>query len=124
MRGHASLTLAAAGLLAATVTACSGTPAPLPTPPPGAVVVTAQGTAFVSSPYTAPADVAFTLFFVNRDNEPHNVRIWDAANASVYPGEIIQGPAAKVEQVRALPAGTYRFTCDIHPGMTAQLNVQ
>ncbi|HEY8135174.1 MAG TPA: cupredoxin domain-containing protein, partial [Candidatus Limnocylindrales bacterium] len=127
VRGRAPLTLAAlgaAGLLVAALAACGGAPAPLPTPPPGAVIITAQGTAFVSPPYTAPANAAFTLFFENRDNEPHNVRVWDAANASVYTTEIIQGPAAKAEQVPALPAGTYRLTCDIHPDMTAQLNVQ
>lgn len=120
MRRRAALSLAAAGLLAAAVAAC-GAPAPLPTAPPGAVIVTAQGTAFVETHITAPADAAFTLFFVNHDNEPHNVRIWNAAGASVYPGEIIQGPAAKVEAVPALPAGTYRITCDIHPGMVTEL---
>ena len=124
MRRRAPLALAAAGLLAAAVAACGGAPVLLPTPPPGAVVIAAQGTAFVSRPYTAPADTAFTLFFENRDNEPHNVRVWNAANESVYSGEIVQGPAAKVEQVPALPAGTYRLTCDIHPDMTAELNVQ
>ena len=124
MRGRAPFLLGAAGLLAAALAGCGGTPAPLPTPPPGAVVITAQGTAFVSTPYTAPADAAFTLFFLNKDNEPHNVRIWNAAGASVHPGEIIQGPAAKAEEVPALPAGAYRLTCDIHPGMTAELTVQ
>ena len=123
MRSRAPLTLAAAAFVAAALTAC-GAPAPLPTPPPGALVITAQGTAFVSGPYTAPADVAFTLFLENHDNEPHNVRIWNAAGASVFPGEIIQGPAAKAEEVPALPAGTYRITCDIHPEMTAELTVQ
>ena len=124
MRGRARFLLAVAGLLAATVAACGGAPAPLPTPPPGAVVVTAQGNAFVSGPYTAPADAAFTLFLVNKDGEPHNVRIWDAANVSVFAGALVQGPGAKAEQVPALSAGTYRFTCDIHPDMAAQLNVQ
>ena len=108
-------------IMAAALVGCGGAPAPLPTPPPGAVVVTTQGTAFVATPYTAPADTAFTLFFQNRDNEPHNLRVWNAAGASVYAGEIIQGPAAKVESVPALPAGTYRLTCDIHPGMSAQI---
>jgi len=124
VKGRAPLLLAAAGLLAAAVVGCGGAPAPMATPPPGAVVITAQGTAFVSGPYTAPADAAFTLFFVNKDNEPHNARIWNATGASVYPGEIIQGPAAKAEEVPALAAGTYRLTCDIHPGMTAELTVR
>lgn len=124
MRGRASLTLGAAGLLAAAIAGCGGAPAPLPTPPPGAVVITAQGNVFAPAQVTAPAGVAFTLFFENRDKEPHNVRLWDAAGAMVFPGEIFPGPAAKVESVPALAAGTYRITCDIHPDMTAQLVAQ
>lgn len=111
-------------LVATTVIVGCGAAAPLPTPPPGAVVVTAQGNRFVPAAYSAPANEAFTLFVENRDVEPHNVRIWDATGATVFPGEVIAGPAAKAESVPALPAGTYRLTCDIHPGMTAELTVQ
>ena len=64
------------------------------------------------------------MFLVNKDGEPHNARLWNAANVSVFAGAIVQGSAAKAEQVPALSAGTYRMTCDIHPEMTAQLNVQ
>jgi plastocyanin len=110
------LTLAVAG--------CGGPAAPLPTAPPGAVVVVAQGTAFVTQNVSAPADAAFTLFFENRDNEPHNVRLWDATGTSVFPGEIVTGPTAIVESVSALPAGTYRMSCDIHSEMTGQLIAQ
>jgi plastocyanin len=124
VRRRAPFLLAAAGLLAAAVCACGGAPAPLPTPPPGAVVVTAQTNVFVSSPYTAPADAAFTLFLLKNDAEPHNARIWNAAGETVHPGAIVQGRSAKAEQVPALPAGVYRLTCDIHPDMTGQLNVQ
>jgi plastocyanin len=119
----AALTLAAAALMAATVTAC-GAAAPLPTAPPGAVVITAQGNAFAPAQVAAPAGEQITLFLENRDNEPHNVRVWDAAGSSVYAGELVQGRTAKVESVPALPAGTYHFTCDIHPEMTGQLEVQ
>jgi len=120
VRGRAPLLLAAAGLLAAAVAAC-GAPAPLLTPPPGAVVITAQGTAFVTQHVSAPAGAAFTLFFENRDNEAHNVHIWDAAGASVFPGEVIAGPKAIAMDIAALAAGTYHFTCDVHPGMTGEL---
>jgi plastocyanin len=88
------------------------------------VVVTAQGNAFIPAQVTAPADAAFTLFLVNKDGEPHNARIWDAAGTSVFAGEHFTGPAAKAEQIPALAAGTYRISCDIHPDMTGQLVAQ
>ena len=112
------------GLLAAALAACGGASASLPTPPPGAVVVVAEGTAFTTQHVTAPAGAAFTLFFENRDHELHNVRIWDAAGATVFPGEIVTGPVAIAEDVAALAAGTYRLTCDIHPDMTGELVAQ
>ena len=122
MRLRFALTLYAAGVL--TIAACGGPAAPLATAPPGAVIVVAQGTAFTTQNVTAPANAAFTLFFENRDSEPHNVRLWDAAGAIVFPGEIVTGPIALVETVPALPAGAYRMTCDIHPDMTGQLVAQ
>jgi plastocyanin len=124
VRLRAAVTLAAAGVLAAALAGCGGAPAPLPTPPPGAVVITAQGTAFATQQVTAPAGTSFTLFFENRDNEPHNVRLWDAANSIVYSGQIVNGPTAITETVPALAPGTYRFTCDIHPNMSGTLTVQ
>lgn len=124
MRRRTAFILAATGVLAAALAGCGGAPAPMPTPPPGAVVITAQGTAFATQQVTAPAGTAFTLFFENRDNEPHNVHILDAAGASVFPGEIFTGPTALVEPVPALAAGTYRFICDVHPGMSGTLTVQ
>jgi plastocyanin len=124
MRLRSPLALAASAALALALAACGGPAAPLPTAPPGAVVVVAQGTAFTTQNVTAPANTPFTLFFENRDNEPHNVRLWDAAGAVVFPGEIVTGPTTIVESVAALPAGTYRMTCDIHPDMTGQLIAQ
>ncbi|MEA2676426.1 MAG: Cupredoxin-like domain [Chloroflexota bacterium] len=104
--------------------ACGGAPQTLPTPPPGAVVVTAQGTAFTTQNVSAPAGTAFTLFFENLGNELHNVRLKDAAGTSVFGGQTFTGPAAVAEQVPALAAGTYRISCDIHPDMSAQLVAQ
>jgi plastocyanin len=115
------LVLASGLILAAALAACGGAAAPIPTPPPGAIVVIAQGTAFTTQNVTAPAATAFTLFFENRDAELHNVHIYDAADASVFMGQTFTGPAAIVEQVPALAAGTYRFICDVHPGMAGQL---
>ncbi|MEP7361416.1 MAG: cupredoxin domain-containing protein [Chloroflexota bacterium] len=101
-----------------------GAPAPVVTPPPGAVVVIAEGTTFTTTHVTAPANVAFTLWLDNRDHELHNVHIFDASNASVFPGKMFTGPDARTEQVPPLTPGTYTFKCDIHPTMTGELLVQ
>ena len=111
-------------IMAAALAACGGAPAPIGTPPPDAVVVTAQGTAFTTQHVTVPASEPFTLWLDNLDNEVHNVHIWDAAGASVYTGQFLTGPAARTELVPPLTPGTYRFTCDIHPGMAGQLVAQ
>jgi plastocyanin len=109
-------------VLAALVVGC-GAPAPTTTPPPGAVVIVAQGTAFTTQNVTAPANAAFTLWFNNRDSELHNVQIWDF-DMTVFTGQTFTGPAAKSEQVQALAPGTYKFTCLIHPQMTGELVAQ
>ncbi len=121
MRGHVPFSLAAAGVLAAAVAACGGAPAPALTPPADAVAITAQGTAFTTQHVTAPASAPLTLWFYNKDNELHNVHIWDASGASVFAGEPFTGPDARTALVPALTPGTYEFKCDIHPGMTGQL---
>jgi plastocyanin len=106
----------------ALVAACGGSTTL--TPPPGAVAVIAQGTAFTTPTVTAPAGEAFVLWFVNRDNELHNVHIYSSDLTSVVIGQTFTGPAEKTETVPALTAGTYKFVCDIHPQMTGQLVAQ
>jgi plastocyanin len=113
-----------AAALALLIGCSSSPPVSVPTPPPGAVVVVADNTAFTAPTVTAPAGEAFTVFFENRESEQHNVRIWDAANTSLAATEIFGGPAARTLDVAALAAGTYRLTCDVHPEMTAQLVAQ
>jgi plastocyanin len=121
LRRRAPLTIVSGLIFITGLAACGGGNAPIPTPPPGAVVVIAQGTAFTTQNVVAPAGAAFTLDFENRDSELHNVHISDAAGATVFSGQTITGPTALVEQVPALAAGTYRFICDVHPGMAGQL---
>jgi plastocyanin len=121
VRGRVPFALAAAGILAAAVAGCGGAPAPSLTPPPDAVDITAQGTAFTTQNVTVPASAPFTLWFYNKDNELHNVHIWDASGASVFAGEAFNGPEARTALVPPLTPGTYVFKCDIHPGMTGQL---
>ena len=126
MRVRAGATLATFVALAtlATLVAACGAPAPVVTPPPGAVVITAQGTAFTTHHVTAPAGVDFTLWFENRDHELHNVHIRHGSGSNLFYGQTFTGPEARTETVPAIPPGTYTFICDIHPTMTGELVVQ
>lgn len=122
-RSAAATAVAAVALVA--LTGCSyGPPAPIPSPPPGAVAITAEHTAFVERQLEAPAGAPFTLYLANHDNEAHNVRVLDSSNMSVAATEIFTGPAARTVEVAALAPGTYRLACDIHSEMTAELLVE
>ena len=121
MRGRAALFAGSGLVLACVLAACGGAPAPTLTQPPDTTAIIAQGTAFTTASVTAPASAPFTLWFYNKDNELHNVHIWDATGANIFESEAFTGPDARTALVPPLTPGTYRFTCDIHPGMTGEL---
>ena len=41
----------------------------------------------------------------------------------MFKGDIVTGPTTVTYDVPALPAGTYTFTCTVHPNMTGTLTV-
>ena len=84
-------------------------------------MLTAQGDAFVPSSVSAPAGEAFVLWFDNRDTSLHNAHLVDASGATIIPGQLFNGPSARIENVPALAAGTYKILCDVHPGMVGEL---
>lgn len=137
--------VAAAPALALVVAACSGTvdgyPASTYAPPPttpsasaapsaagntdGTLHISALNLAFDTDHLQAPAGEAFVLEFDNNDpGIPHNVDITDLNGASVFRGQIINGPSTATYEVPALAAGDYRFACDVHPDMTGTLTVR
>jgi hypothetical protein len=66
----------------------------------------------------APADTAFKIDFDDKDSGvQHNVSIYTNAGAStvLLKGKVITGPKEITYDVKALPAGTYYFRCDVHP---------
>jgi plastocyanin len=101
-------------------------------PPPGSPManvatlhIAAQNIEFDTNHLDAPAGQAFTLEFDNNDpGIPHNVEIKDASGASRFKGQIVTGPMKVSYQIPALEAGTYMFTCDVHPNMTGTLTVK
>jgi cytochrome c oxidase subunit II len=92
------------------------TPAPSATPAPNETVVdlTAHNIAFDKKTLEVPAGQPFVIHFVNNDTIQHEVAIYDSSGNAVFTGQTITQGTIDY-QVPALPAGTYRFQCDIHP---------
>jgi mono/diheme cytochrome c family protein/plastocyanin len=89
------------------------------------VSIVAQGIAFTTTDVTAPADTPFVIAFDNEDaGTPHNILIKDASGAEVFKGEIFSGVATKNYDVPALKAGSYTFSCSVHPNMTGTLTAK
>jgi plastocyanin/mono/diheme cytochrome c family protein len=89
------------------------------------VKIVASGIAFTTTTVTAPTDKPFVIDFDNEDaSTPHNVEIKDSSGQVKFKGDIFNGVATKEYQVPALPAGTYPFTCIVHPTMTGTVTVQ
>ena len=113
----------------------SAAPSGVPTGSPAAsggatgtvIELTATGIAFDQTDLTAPAGVAFQIRFTNNDaGIPHNVAIHTGSPTGpiVWQGAIITGVTTQTYDVPALPAGTYGFTCVVHPNMTGTLTVK
>lgn len=84
------------------------------TAPAAGATVTEQGFAF--NPSSLTVKTGETVTFVNNDSAPHNVKI---------DGKEL-GPQANGESKTwtATKAGSYPFSCIIHPSMTGQVTVQ
>jgi plastocyanin len=86
----------------------------------GGVRIVAEGTAFDTDELHLPADTPTTLTLDNRDPVPHNVAIYENAEASgepLFTFEPFTGPRTETEDVEAIPEGEYYFRCDVHPTM-------
>lgn len=96
-----------------------------PSAPAGDATITAQGIAFITTSVDVPAGRDFTLVFQNEDaGTPHNVQIKDASGKDVFKGDIVTGPTAVLYHVKGLAAGTYAFTCTVHPNMTGTVTAK
>jgi len=102
-------------------------PAPAASIDPNAevVLVSALNIAFDPTALTAPAGTSFTLTFDNRDpGIPHDVQIKDGAGAVVFKTDVYAGLETRDYTVPALPAGSYPFSCTVHPNMTGTLTAE
>jgi plastocyanin len=115
VRGVAMAVLAGSVLIACA--ASGGSAGPPPSAPAGGAVITAQGNAFDRMQLAIPAGRPFQLLFENREGAPHNVRIYDNPDTPLFSGEIFGGPGSRTYEVPAIPAGSHKFRCDVHPEM-------
>ena len=113
------------GPIVAVATACGAATAvggPPPSAPPGGAVITASNIAFDRAELVVPSDHEFPLVFENRESAPHNVSVVDEASGqALFTGEIFGGVDSRTYLVPAIPPGTYRFLCDVHPTMAGTL---
>jgi plastocyanin len=112
--------LVTAGLLASCTAA--GTGSPPPSAPAGGAAITAANTSFDRTSLEVPAGQPFKLLFENREGAPHNVRIYgENVDQALFVGEVFGGPGSRTYEVPAIPPGTYRFRCDVHPDMAGSV---
>ena len=103
------------------------------TPPPAssgtaagpAINLVAKGVKFDQSTLTVPA-AGWTLHYDNQDSQiPHDFVILDSGGTKVFGTPTLTGPKVQDFPVPAIPAGSYKFECSIHPNdMNGTLTVQ
>ncbi|HEX5466167.1 MAG TPA: cytochrome c oxidase subunit II [Candidatus Limnocylindrales bacterium] len=99
-------------------------------PPSGATVIqlsASNTTAFDESTLTAPANKPFVIAFTNKEatgGPPHDVVIVGPDNKSITGMPLAQPGQTVNYSEPALPAGTYKFFCIVHPNMTGTLTVK
>jgi len=136
-RGALITTVAIAAALALAACEAGGSTTPLPTSGDlhadcaraegGVIELAADNLEFDAPCLVAPAGEPFTIRFVNREAQPHNVAVYDdssKANEHFRGEPIITGPDAEVDyEVPALEAGEYFFDCQVHPAMNGALYI-
>ncbi|MFN8631241.1 MAG: cupredoxin domain-containing protein [Chloroflexota bacterium] len=109
--------------------ASAGGSAPAPSQGGGAggtvVDITALNVDWTTKDVTAPANAPFKIHFDNQDaSTPHNIVIKDGQGQQFLSTDLLTGPATADYEVPALAAGTYQFTCQVHPNMIGTLTVK
>jgi plastocyanin len=93
---------------------------------PTPITIVAEGIAFLPASMRAPAGSELQVTFENRDaGVPHNVALYgDAAfSTKLFESEVKAGPVTDRFEIPGLIAGSYQFTCTVHPNMTATLTI-
>lgn len=79
---------------------------------------------FAPASVRVPSDATFAISFENRDpGILHNVAIASERGEVVFRGATFAGIETRPYLVAPLAAGSYRLSCDVHPTMSAELEV-
>jgi plastocyanin len=98
--------------------AAGGSPGASGGPAAGGITVVAKDVKFNTAKIDAPAAKAFTITFDNQDaGTPHDIDILDSTGKKVVDNKDFPGVATKTYDIPAIPAGTYKFECSIHPAL-------
>ena len=120
--------LAGVALAVAILGGC-GAPAANEAPPSvvaGQLVLVARDIAFTPTEITMTSGTALTVVMDNQDaGVPHNVLLLGGPGegAKLAKTEIVSGVAQARFSIPPLVPGGYRFICEVHPNMTATLQV-
>lgn len=106
--------LAVSGCSAKTGTTTPATGGTGTAPAATGTTITEKGFAF--SPSTASVKVGDVVTFANEDSAPHNVSIDGAELGAQNQGDKVTWTATK--------AGSFPYSCVIHPAMTGEITVQ
>ena len=102
-------------------TAGGGTPAPQATLPPNATVdkLTAENIAFSPLTLSAPAGKAFGIDFTMKDAGVggHDADILKEDGTKIVDNPVVSEPGETTYVIPALPAGTYKYQCSVHPSV-------
>jgi mono/diheme cytochrome c family protein/plastocyanin len=102
-------------------TAGGGTPAPQASLGPGATILdlTAQNIAFNPLSLSAPAGTAFGINFDMKDAGVggHDADILDSTGKKIVDNPVVMDPGTQEYVIPALPAGTYKYQCSVHPSV-------
>jgi plastocyanin len=89
------------------------------------IKIAATNSTYDTTTLEAPAGAAFHIEFTNNDTGvPHNVQIKAADGSEPFKGSLLTGAASVTYDVPALAAGSYTFSCVVHPSMTGTLTVK
>jgi mono/diheme cytochrome c family protein/plastocyanin len=98
-----------------------GTPAPAASLGPDAVhlSLTAENIAFSPLTLTGPAGKAFGIDFDMKDAGVggHDADILDSNGKKIVDNPVVTDPAQVTYVIPALPAGTYKYQCSVHPSV-------